>query len=143
MALKKKSENQTGDGIGITALVGILRGDEKPLKNETSKNEESEESKIVMPKVADMSLKKNVAENDQTKSRVDSPLADVILKLNEKDYNCKELIYIDKDVKTVFQELKSKGKIQIAPLISLILEDWIINNSEAIQTIIRGKNKYL
>ena len=142
MALKKRQETQTG-GIGITQLVGILRGDEKPQENESSKSEERVQSHNITPKVADSSLKKNVTARNVTTSKVDSPLADVILKLNEKDYNCKELIYIDKDVKTVFQELKSKGKIQIAPLISLILEDWIINNSEAIQNIIRGKNKYL
>lgn len=63
-------------------------------------------------------------------------------RMNNKNYDCKEILYVDKDIKEVFSLLKRK-KIQISSLVSLILEDWLNDHMDEIKPIIKSKNRFL
>ncbi len=59
-------------------------------------------------------------------------------------YNCKEIVYVDEQIKEVFSLLKSKGKIKTSLLCSVILENWLRDNKEEVQAIInKGNNRFL
>lgn len=74
-------------------------------------------------------------------NKTDSDELSVLLKaLKAKNYSCKEVMYVDKEVKEVMYLLKIKGKIPISSLVSYILEGWIIEHQELISSIIKNDN---
>jgi hypothetical protein len=61
--------------------------------------------------------------------------------LKNKEYSNKATSYIDEDISEVLTLIKTKGKIPIASLLSHIVEEWINNNHNHIQSL--PSNKYL
>lgn len=73
-----------------------------------------------------------------------SDLAALLESIKNKDYNCKEVLYVDADVKEIFSLLKAKAKVPISSLVSFILEDWLFKHSDDISTLIQQKkNRFL
>lgn len=74
----------------------------------------------------------------------DMDLTELLEYIKGKDYNCKEVLYVDTDVKEVFGLLKAKAKIPISSLVSFILEDWLTKHRGDISSLIRQKkNRFL
>lgn len=124
---------QTGN-IGIHALVNKLREETPGPAKVTDLVVEVEKPKAVSQNIENRT-EKAAAENNQ--------LLEILKLVNEKDYSCKEVLYVDEDIKEVFQMLKSKGKVPISALVSYILEDWIQQNIEDINAVLNSKNKYI
>lgn len=61
--------------------------------------------------------------------------------LKDKKYNNKSNTYIDTDISEVLSNIKSRGKIPIASLLSYIVEEWITTHKEDIRKL--PTNKYL
>jgi len=71
-------------------------------------------------------------------------LTDLLEYIKGKNYNCKEVLYVDTDVKEVFGLLKAKAKIPISSLVSFILEDWLTKHRNDISSLIKQKkNRFL
>lgn len=71
-------------------------------------------------------------------------LTDLLEYIKGKNYNCKEVLYVDTDVKEVFGLLKAKAKIPISSLVSFILEDWLTKHRSDISSLIKQKkNRFL
>lgn len=67
-------------------------------------------------------------------------LSELLRALKAKNYSCKEVMYVDKEVKEVMYLLKVKGKIPISSLVSYILENWIIEHQELVSSIVKNDN---
>lgn len=64
-------------------------------------------------------------------------LMDLLEYIKGKNYNCKEVLYVDIDVKEVFGLFKVKVKIFILFLVLFILEDWLIKYCSDISFLIK------
>jgi len=126
-------DNTKKENIGIQALVSQLR-EEKPNLPQVA----DLEIKVEKPKTNTPKIENRVEETGDS-----NKLLQILNLINEKDYSCKEVLYVDEDIKEVFQMLKSKGKVPISALVSYILEDWIKQNIEDINAVINSKNKYI
>lgn len=74
----------------------------------------------------------------------DMDLTDLLEYIKGKNYKCKEVLYVDTDVKEVFGLLKAKAKIPISSLVSFILEDWLTKHRNDISSLIeQKKNRFL
>ena len=71
-------------------------------------------------------------------------LSSIVESAKGKEYRCREVIYVDSDIKEIFSLLKAKMKIPISPLVSYILEEWLQEHAEDIQEAIKvNKNRFL
>lgn len=74
----------------------------------------------------------------------DMDLTDLLEYIKGKNYKCREVLYVDTDVKEVFGLLKAKAKIPISSLVSFILEDWLTKHRNDISSLIeQKKNRFL
>lgn len=139
--LKPKEVSNAGAPKSISSIASLLRGGEQPLqpKREIEKIEvpQQEEREQVVEPVKE-------SQNIREKKVQEFPLSYWIEKVGDKQYNCKEILYVDEEIKEVFGLLKSKGKIQISSLVSLILEEWLEENKDDVLKIINSsKNRFL
>ena len=105
------------------------------------------------PKSVDLEQSMSLTENEEhddtfaQKQVCDSEnleLSEIIENVRRKKYQCKEVLYVDKEIKEIFSLLKAKMKVPISPLVSYILEEWLQKNSESIQTMIKqNTNRFL
>lgn len=121
------------NSASITQIAAMLR-DESP------KSVDLEQS---------MSLTENEEHDDtfaqkQVRDSENLELSEIIENVRRKKYQCKEVLYVDKEIKEIFSLLKAKMKVPISPLVSYILEEWLQKNSESIQTMIKqNTNRFL
>ena len=140
--LRKKQNEGISSGLEIAKMI---RGEEShgSSLNETSVQEtryEVEEKKE--PLHVEMETTSSEVSNFNGSSDMD--LTDLLEYIKGKDYNCKEVLYVDTDVKEVFGLLKAKAKIPISSLVSFILEDWLTKHRNDISSLIRQKkNRFL
>ncbi|CEN52790.1 hypothetical protein [Capnocytophaga canis] len=139
--LKPKEVSNAGSPKSISSIASLLRGGERTLqpKKETEEiavPQQEEREQVVEP------VKET--QNIREKKVQEFPLSYWIEKVGDKQYNCKEILYVDEEIKEVFGLLKSKGKIQISSLVSLILEEWLEENKDDVLKIINSsKNRFL
>ena len=141
-----KLRKKQNEGISsVLAIAKMIRGEEShgSSLNETSVQEtryEVEEKKE--PLHVEMETTSSEVSNFNGSSDMD--LTDLLEYIKGKDYNCKEVLYVDTDVKEVFGLLKAKAKIPISSLVSFILEDWLTKHRNDISSLIRQKkNRFL
>ena len=141
-----KLRKKQNEGISsVLEIAKMIRGEEShgSSLNETSVQEtryEVEEKKE--PLHVEMETTSSEVSNFNGSSDMD--LTDLLEYIKGKDYNCKELLYVDTDVKEVFGLLKAKAKIPISSLVSFILEDWLTKHRNDISSLIRQKkNRFL
>lgn len=141
-----KLRKKQNEGISsVLEIAKMIRGEEShgSSLNETSVQEtryEVEEKKE--PLHAEMETTSSEVSNFNGSSDMD--LTDLLEYIKGKDYNCKEVLYVDTDVKEVFGLLKAKAKIPISSLVSFILEDWLTKHRNDISSLIRQKkNRFL
>lgn len=106
----------------ITQIAAILRDEPSKSIDLESSNAHTENEEAV--------------ENTSLKQVNDTPaleLSEVLEAVRQRKYECKEVLYVDKDIKEIFSLLKAKVKIPISPLVSYILEEWLQRNGDAIQ----------
>ncbi len=119
----KKLKPKSGESVGITKIANLLREKETSTGKKTSK----------------IKGEKEVPQGEGNFfQRFDE-------EIKNKEYNIKETLYVDEEIKEVLGLLKSKGKIQISSLVSFILEEWIFNNIEEVREVIsrEEKNRFL
>ena len=141
-----KLRKKQNEGISsVLEIAKMIRGEEShgSSLNETSVQEtryEVEEKKE--PLHVEMESTSSEVSNFNGSSDMD--LTDLLEYIKGKDYNCKEVLYVDTDVKEVFGLLKAKAKIPISSLVSFILEDWLTKHRNDISSLIRQKkNRFL
>ena len=141
-----KLRKKQNEGISsVLEIAKMIRGEEShgSSLNETSVQEtryEVEEKKE--PLRVEMETTSSEVSNFNGSSDMD--LTDLLEYIKGKDYNCKEVLYVDTDVKEVFGLLKAKAKIPISSLVSFILEDWLTKHRNDISSLIRQKkNRFL
>ena len=141
-----KLRKKQNEGISsVLEIAKMIRGEEwhGSSLNETSVQEtryEVEEKKE--PLHVEMETTSSEVSNFNGSSDMD--LTDLLEYIKGKDYNCKEVLYVDTDVKEVFGLLKAKAKIPISSLVSFILEDWLTKHRNDISSLIRQKkNRFL
>ena len=141
-----KLRKKQNEGISsVLEIAKMIRGKEShgSSLNETSVQEtryEVEEKKE--PLHVEMETTSSEVSNFNGSSDMD--LTDLLEYIKGKDYNCKEVLYVDTDVKEVFGLLKAKAKIPISSLVSFILEDWLTKHRNDISSLIRQKkNRFL
>lgn len=141
-----KLRKKQNEGISsVLEIAKMIRGEEShgSSLNETSVQEtryEVEEKKE--PLYVEMETTSSEVSNFNGSSDMD--LTDLLEYIKGKDYNCKEVLYVDTDVKEVFGLLKAKAKIPISSLVSFILEDWLTKHRNDISSLIRQKkNRFL
>lgn len=140
--LKPKEVSNAGTTPkSISSIASLLRGGEQTLQSKREIEEivvpQQEEREQVVEPVKE-------TQNIREKKAQEFPLSYWIEKVGDKQYNCKEILYVDEEIKEVFGLLKSKGKIQISSLVSLILEEWLEENKDDVLKIINsGKNRFL
>ncbi len=133
-----KLRKKQNEGISsVLEIAKMIRGEEShgSSLNETSVQEtryEVEEKKE--PLHVEMETTSSEVSNFNGSSDMD--LTDLLEYIKGKDYNCKEVLYVDTDVKEVFGLLKAKAKIPISSLVSFILEDWLTKHRNDISSLI-------
>lgn len=141
-----KLRKKQNEGISsVLEIAKMIRGEEShgSSLNETPVQEtiyEIEEKKE--PLHVEREITSSEVSNFNGSSDMD--LTDLLEYIKGKDYNCKEVLYVDTDVKEVFGLLKAKAKIPISSLVSFILEDWLTKHRNDISSLIRQKkNRFL
>lgn len=136
--LKPKENSNLEAPKSISSIASLLRGQEPVIL------EKKQEATIIVEREQVEEPVKEIDNTREKKSNINTPLSYWLEKVNEKEYNCKEILYVDEEIKEVFGLLKSKGKIQISSLVSLILEEWLEENKDDVLKIINsGKNRFL
>jgi hypothetical protein len=133
--LNRKLKPKSGGSTSLTGVAEMLKN--TPLINVTEeKPRERTESKI------DVQVSK---ENNKKLSNIvsNTKFAEILEDIEQKEYECTGVIYIDEQIKEVFTLLKSKGKIKTSSLVSYILEDFLEQNKDDINTIIKSSNRFL
>lgn len=148
----KLKPKETGTGNSISAVAALLRG-EAPAQSSDKKEEviiSKEEGVVKVPeKEVDsthtvVSKKTVLSENDKRENDTNSEFDFILESLKDRDYSCKSTLYVDDEVKEVFQMLKAKGKIPIANLVSYILEQWVLEHKSEITDVLSGKkNRFM
>lgn len=117
----------------ITQIAAILRDEPSKSIDLESSNAQTENEEAV--------------ENTSLKQVNDSPaleFSEILEAVRQRKYECKEVLYVDKEIKEIFSLLKAKVKIPISPLVSYILEEWLQRNGDAIQKMIKqNTNRFL
>jgi hypothetical protein len=67
----------------------------------------------------------------------------IIEEIEKKEYGRMGVIYVDEEIKEVLSLLKSKGKIKTSSLVSYILEQFLEENKDDINTVIKSANRFL
>ena len=141
-----KLRKKQNEGISsVLEIAKMIRGEEShgSSLNETSVQEtryEVEEKKEPLH----VEMETTSSEVSYFNGSSDMDLTDLLEYIKGKDYNCKEVLYVDTDVKEVFGLLKAKAKIPISSLVSFILEDWLTKHRNDISSLIRQKkNRFL
>ena len=141
-----KLRKKQNEGISsVLEIAKMIRGEESHGSsiNETPIQEakcEVEEEKE--PPHVEMETTSSEVSNFNGSSDMD--LTDLLEYIKGKNYNCKEVLYVDTDVKEVFGLLKAKAKIPISSLVSFILEDWLTKHRNDISSLIKQKkNRFL
>lgn len=132
--LKKKSNS--GDA-SILDLANALRSKSPVINDEKSLTEDNEgvSDEIVLNET--VAPEKIVSNADVT------GISELLKKLKETEYSCKSVIYIDDEIKEVFNLLKIKHKISTSTLASYILESWLDDNKDIIKSITeKSKNRF-
>ncbi len=119
------------DGIGMTSLAKLLKEGDALEAKDTDLAKRSEEKEVILK-----------VEN-WDKNNVKGSFNNILKNLDDKDYNCTGVIYIDEEIKEVFAMLKSKAKIKTSSLVSYVLEEFLEDNKEEINTIIKRSNRFL
>jgi galactitol-specific phosphotransferase system IIB component len=126
-------------GSGSTSLTNVAQMlKEKSLQNVVREEEASEraESKTGVQEVKENSKKiSGVVSNTK--------FAEILEDIENKEYVCTGVIYIDEEIKEVLSLLKSKGKIKTSSLVSYILEVFLEQNKDDINTVIKSSNRFL
>lgn len=136
---KLKPKNNNG-GKSISGFAAMLRGEETPTVQPQPSEKPVEEPKRTN---VETSISKDV-EEPVSRKKAESPFDSLLEEIKERDYNCKSSLYLDDEVKEVFQMLKTKGKIPIAGLVSFILEEWLKGHQEEIKELLGGrKNRFM
>lgn len=132
--LKKKSNNSE---VSILELAKTLRNKSSIANNEKSLAEDHEG-------VLDETISEEIVSSKKVVDNSDIPVIyELSNKLKKTDYSCKSVIYIDDEIKEVFNLLKIKHKISTSTLASYILESWIEDNKDIIVSITeKSKNRF-
>lgn len=132
--LKKKSNN--GEAT-ILDLANALRSN-SPVTNDEKSLTEDEGS------VSGEIVSKETVTPEKVVSNADATgVSELLKKLKETEYSCKSVIYIDDEIKEVFNLLKMKHKISTSTLASYILESWLDDNKDIITSITeKSKNRF-
>ena len=140
MSNKLIPKDKPGNSIKeIAARLGRNTLSESISESQSEKeNKDDKEENIEDIKGTEISEK----EDENLNIYPDKDQPDWLQRMNNKNYDCKEVLYVDKDIKEVFSLLKRK-KIQISSLVSLILEDWLNDHMDEIKPIIKSKNRFL
>lgn len=130
-----KLKPKSGGSTSITGVADRLRN--KPLVDIVE--EKPIEKEVINPDV------QGVKDNTKKVGNVvsNTKFAEILEEIEQKEYECTGVIYIDEQIKEVFTLLKSKGKIKTSSLVSYILEDFLEQNKEDINTIIKSSNRFL
>lgn len=130
-----KLKPKSGGNTSLTGVAEMLKT--TPLQNiAEEKKEERTESKTDVQVNKESSKKvSNVVSNTK--------FAEILENIEDKEYECTGVIYIDEQIKEVLSLLKSKGKIKTSSLVSYILEDFLEQNKDDINTIIKSSNRFL
>lgn len=137
---KLKPKNNNG-GKSISGIAAILRGEETPTVQQQPSEKPVEEPKRTN---VETSTSNKDVEEPVSRKKAESPFDSLLEEIKERDYNCKSSLYLDDEVKEVFQMLKTKGKIPIAGLVSFILEEWLKGHQEEIKELLGGrKNRFM
>jgi len=130
-----KLKPKSGGNTSLTGVAQMLKG--TPLQNVAEeKKEERTESKADVQVVKESTKKvSDIVSNTK--------FAEILEDIEKREYECTGVIYIDEQIKEVLSLLKSKGKIKTSSLVSYILEDFLEQNKEDINAIIKSSNRFL
>lgn len=121
----------------ISNIAAVLRGESSP-------NNIGNDMKSDDPISDNVNDQTNVDPKATPERKVENTFSSILELIKEKDYDCKSTLYLDQEVKEVFQMLKSKGKIPIAGLVSYILEQWLIDHQDEIKELLsERKNRFI
>lgn len=137
---KLTPKDKTGMPATLTSVAEMLKNpqrDMKPVHGEVIN--EKPEHQIVSDKQKSEEAVLN-RKNDTIKN---TKFKEILEELETKNYACTEVIYIDAEMKEVLSLLKSKGKIKTSSLVSYILEQFLEENKEDINAIIKSSNRFL
>lgn len=144
--LKKKQGEGTSSVLEIARMIRgeVIQGEETVGSDETPVLEVGNETE---GKRTLLSMEMETASpvfptHEDNSDKMD--LTELLEFIKSKDYTCKEVLYVDTDVKEVFGLLKAKAKIPISSLVSFILEDWLTKHRDDISSLIKQKkNRFL
>lgn len=139
--MSKKLISKTGNNkpnVSIAGLTAKIRGEEEPVIKDSTKEFVSDEKK--------KSITKKISNDNPVieglKSEDDEFLT-FLQEVKKRDYSSSEVIYVDSEIKEIFTMLKAKRKISISALTSYILEQWVLENEDAISLILKNNNRFL
>lgn len=132
--LKKKSNS--GEAT-LLDLAHALRSKSPVTNDEKSLTEDNEG-------VSEEIVSKETVAPEKIVSNADvTGVSELLKKLKETEYSCKSVIYIDDEIKEVFNLLKIKHKISTSTLASYILESWLDDNKDIVTSITeKSKNRF-
>jgi ABC-type uncharacterized transport system ATPase subunit len=82
-------------------------------------------------------------ENTGVDVLVNTKLEDILEEIENKDYTCTTIVYIDSELKEVLNLLKSRRKINTSSLVSYLVEQFVNEHRDDINAIVRRKNRFL
>jgi galactitol-specific phosphotransferase system IIB component len=133
---KDKLKPKGSGGTSLTNIAHMLK--EQPLQTIIEEEEtlRRTEEKTNVQEIKESSRKiSNVVLNTK--------FAEILEDIENREYVCTGVIYIDEEIKEVLSLLKSKGKIKTSSLVSYILEIFLEQNKDDINAIIKSSNRFL
>jgi hypothetical protein len=126
--------------IGLSEIARMIKtSGGVPINDEVRDETETEKGEVREEEVRNNSLK----ENRNNAIVRETKFSNILAEIENKEYACTGVIYIDEEIKEVLSLLKSKAKIKTSSLVSYILEHFLEENKEDINTIIRSSNRFL
>ena len=140
--LKKKEVPEEKNSLSLTSIASRLKNNaEETVPVAETKKEETEKPET--PQIKD-DIKPVSRESKRANDVIKNTKFDEILEeIENRDYECSGVIYIDEEIKEVLSLLKSKGKIKTSSLVSYILERFLEENRDDINAIIKSSNRFL
>ncbi|ADY38207.1 hypothetical protein Bacsa_3686 (plasmid) [Phocaeicola salanitronis DSM 18170] len=135
--LRKKTDTDASTSSkSIMAIASLLRNGAVEQASAYSDGQTENENQTVDDSSDDFKQVNNESDS--------MSLEELVKVIKAKEYTCKDVIYVDSELKEIFSLLKAKLKIPISPLVSYIIEDWVSKHEKQIIDLINSKkNRFL
>jgi hypothetical protein len=133
-----KKETNVGSPVSLRDIATMVKNSEPEREmNEVEMLNVDSKTSAEQDEVREVQRKKRKSVLKETK------FGRIVEEIEKREYGQMGVIYVDEEIREVLSLLKSKGKIKTSSLVSYILEQFLEENKDDINTVIKSANRFL